>query len=276
MKGVALEWVAILSLVSGLTALGSAEEPVATDNDRVSANFTREAATVGDGNVRVELRGLRVEDQGNPGLNVIGLPIGDEADAVNGGTIDLLGSYGLAKGMEVGGDLPVVVQKMSLKTGHTSNDADVGDLLLYGKLKRQVAEHCAAAGGLELSLPTGPESKGFGTGEVGMNPFLSTRYQRGRFAVGAHVGYQINTGQVVDVFNYSAIVIVRANENVSFRTEISGREFKTGGSDYHDLSVLPGIDVSVSKRFSIRPTALAGLTDDSMDWGIGLGLALQL
>jgi hypothetical protein len=172
--------------------------------------------------------------------------------------------------------MPVIVQKTHFKTGHTTNDADVGDLLLYGKMKRQVAEHCAAAGGLEVSLPTGPESKGFGTDEFGMNPFLSTRYQRGRFAVGAHIGYQINTGQVANVLNYSVTGTVRANDNISIRTEISGRDFKTGGTDYHDVSILPGLDVRVSERFTIRPTVIAGLTDSSMDWGIGLGLAFQL
>jgi hypothetical protein len=219
---------------------------------------------------------MRAEDQGNPDLNILGFPIDDNIDAVSGGTVDLLGSYGLGKHMEVGGDLPVVVQKTRLKTGHSSTEEDVGDLLLYGKMKRQVAEHCTVAGGLELTLPTGPESKGFGTGEFGMNPFLSTRYQRGRFAVGAHIGYQINTGQVADVLNYSVTGTVRGNDSVSIRTEISGRVFKTGGTDYHDLSILPGIDIRVSERFTIRPTAIAGLTDSSMDWGIGLGLALQL
>lgn len=276
MKRAASGWVVILSLAWGLTGLAAAEEPAATEGDRVFRNFTREAATVGDGSVRVELRGLRVEDQSNPDLNILGFPIGDKVDGVSGGTIDLLGSYGLGKHMEVGVDMPVVMQKMRFKTGHTIREEDVGDLLLYGKMKRQVAEHCAVAGGLEVSLPTGPESKGFGTGEVGMNPFLSTRYQRGRFAVGAHIGYDFFTGQVDDVLNYSVTGTVRGNENLSLRTEISGRLFKAGGVDYHDVSILPGIDVRVSDRFTIRPTLLAGITDDSMDWGIGLGLALQL
>jgi len=142
--------------------------------------------------------------------------------------------------------------------------------------KRQVAEHCATAFGMELKLPTGIENKRLGTGEMGFQPFLSTRYQKGRVAVGAHVGYQIYTGSVRDEFNYSVDVVLRATDAYAIRTEVSGRLFKTDNRRFHDAVVLPGIDLNLTDRITLRPTGIANLTDEAIDWGLALGIAAQL
>lgn len=297
MKGAAWAFGAILALVCGLSARLPAAEVEVTDRDRVFENFTREAATVGDGRIRIELRGFTLTNDHGAKLNIAGRPVkplerrltSDAARAdvnrVQGGMIDLLGTYGLGANAEVGFDVPFLIQKTRVRITptdgsdssiETDNDQDVGDLLLYGKFKRKVAEHCVLAGGLELALPTGIEKKGFGTGELGFNPFLSTRYQRGRFAVGGHVGYQMYTGAPDDEFNYGAEVILRGNASYAIRTEIRGRYFKSFGDSYSDLVILPGFDFNLTDNFTIRPTGLAGLSKDALDWGIGIGLAFTL
>lgn len=276
MKRAAWMWLVFLTVISlaGETALGMDTE--ATEDDRTFQNFAHEAAVVADGSLRLELRSLRVEDEPGADLNVVGFPVAGDVRGIKGGSIDLLGSYGISKRAEVGLDLPLVIQK-TLRTGRTNiNEEDVGDLVLYGKMRHWVAPNCAIAGGLEVSLPTGPEHKGFGTGEVGMTPFVSTRYQRGRGTVGAHLGYQVFTGGVEDVLNYSMSGTVRGNATYSLRTEISARYLEVGGKEYHAIAVVPGIDVRLSNRLTVRPTGLAGLTGDAPDWGLGLGIALSL
>jgi len=277
MKRAAWGGLAILATLWGFSNPVTAGERLAIENDRGFRNYTREAATVGQGNIRVELRGMEMQQEDpHPNLDLLGFPVPDDTTRIQGGVIDLLGSYGLGKRAEIGLDIPFFIQETGIE-GHSSrNEEGIGDILLYAKSKHEVAQNCAVAGGLELTLPSGSESKGFGTGETGMNPFVSSRYQRERFAVGVQLGYQIFTGGVDDVLNYGFNGTVRGSDMYSLRVELAGRLFETGGVHYHDVTLLPGIDVRMSEKFTIRPTGLIGLTGDAMDWGVGLGLALQL
>lgn len=296
-------------LAAILAASASQGQSVAvTNSDRVFRNFTREAATVGDGNLRLEVRGMTMEDDENVRLDLLGFPVreierevdikrgqpGSQVRTVRGGVIDLLGSYGLGPNAELGFVVPFMIMETRFRppcepgqvgqcdSGQgvsrppTRNSQDVGDVLLYGKFLRSVAEHCVVAGGVELSVPTGIEDKRFGTGEVGVNPFIATRYQRGRFGIGGHAGYNIYTGDVDDVFNYSAYVILRGTAEYALRAEVSGRLFRAGGTNFHDATLLPGIDFHVTDWLTVRPTGLANLTDEAVDWGLGLGIAAQL
>ena len=224
MKGAArkgiLAGLMLLGLVTAANAVEATSSVNVTDADRVSRNFTREAATVEPGQIRLEVRGMTFEDSSNVRLNLLGFPARDAVHSETGGIIDVLGSYGLGKTGEVGFIVPTFIESQRLRgpqavgtngkpavdgngnpiyTYTTSQNEDVGDVLLYGKFKRPVAEHCVVAAGMELSLPTGIERKSFGTGEVGTNPFVSTRYQKGRFAFGMHAGYEFYTGDVPDI-----------------------------------------------------------------------------
>jgi hypothetical protein len=95
--------------------------------------------------------------------------------------------------------------------------------------------------------------------------------------VGGNVGYQIYTGDVPDVFNYGTELILRWSEEYALRTELAGRLFKEHsrqGNRYHDLTILPGIDVNVSNNLVVRPTGLVGVSPSAADWGIGVGVAV--
>jgi len=110
---------------------------------------------------------------------------------------------------------------------------------------------------------------------VGVNPFVSTRYQRGPFSVGAHGGYLFHSGDVPGVFNYSAAGIVRPAATYALRVELSGRLLKDGGDYFNDVVLLPGLEVNLIDHVAIRPTGRANLTHDALDWGLGLGIAAQ-
>lgn len=291
MKGAArkgiLAGLMVLALVTAANAFEAPSSVKVTDADRVSRNFTREAATVEPGQIRLEVRGMTFEDNTNVRLNLLGFPAREAVHSETGGIIDVLGSYGLGKRGEVGFIVPTFIESQRLRGRQvtvdgqgnpvyaytTSQNEDVGDVLLYGKFKHPVAEHCAVAAGMELSLPTGIERKSFGTGEVGTNPFVSTRYQKGRFAFGMHAGYEFYTGDVPDVFNYSVETILRASEDYAIRAELSGRLFDAQGTTFNDVVVMPGIDYNLTQNFVVRPTGMAGVTDEAIDWGVGVGVS---
>ena len=286
MKRVLQSWV--FANVAGmvlLAAAGDASATDVTDADRVFRNYARETATVGDNQVRIEVRGLKEQTDDTARLNLAGqhLPgcaVGHPGCAkdLDAGIIDLVGSYGLGKNAEVGLILPGMIESLRVTQDNVTtvrHDADLGDIELYTKFKRQVAQHCAVGAGVELSLPNGSRSKGFGTGELGVNPVISTRYQHGLIGVGGNIGYQVYTGNVPDVFNYGTELILRWSEQYALRTELAGRLLRQG-NHYHDLTVLPGIDVNVSDNIVVRPTGLVGASPSAADWGIGVGVAVIL
>jgi hypothetical protein len=86
-------------------------------------------------------------------------------EEIDGGRFDLVGAYGVWSTLEVGVDFPFVVQESINYVGSANaENANLGDLLLYGKFKRQLSEHVAGAIGLEISAPTGSSSKFLGSG----------------------------------------------------------------------------------------------------------------
>jgi hypothetical protein len=280
MKGAAQRWFVASMLVTVLVIpAGNASAADVTDADRTFRNYTRETATVSEGQVRVEVRGLQEQDENRTIYDLLGLRLrsvfpGRKPTALSGGIIDLVGSYGVAKNMEVGFIVPGYIESLKFSDGTRINNQDVGDLQLYGKFQRSVAEHCAVGAGVELTMPNGPKDKGFSRGELGAAPVVSTRYQRGPWAVGANVGYEMYTGNPSDVFDYGVEIILRGSETYALRTELAGRTFTEAGKRFHDLTILPGIDFNLSNNVTIRPTGMVGGNDAALDWGIGLGIAM--
>ncbi len=278
-----------------------------TDRDRLWVNFTREAAVVGERHFWIELRGMKlmndqtIKQQGTlsdsqkmtfkgPTLGLNGYPLNRPSctlddpssgnrcvEEIDGGRFDLVGAYGLGASTELGIDLPFVMQQqISFVDGSFQNDANVGDIVLYGKFRRQLAEHWAGALGLELSAPSGSEDDFLGSGDLGLNPLLSTRYQSGRVGLGAHIGFLLNTGDQSDVFNWSFAAILRGNAMFALRCEVNGRLFRDFGETYNDIAVWPGLDFNLTDYFVIRPQGLAHLTDDAINWGLGIGFVFTM
>jgi len=79
-----------------------------------------------------------------------------------------------------------------------------------------------------------------------------------------------------DVFNWSVEGIVRGNSWFAFRCEFNGRQFRDFGDNFTDISVWPGVDFNVTDYLVIRPQAAAHLTNDAINWGLGLGIAVTL
>lgn len=282
-------------LVLGWVALGEAQtapEVRVTDQERLWENFRREAAVVNDGQFRFELKGITLQaDRSSNGPQVVlrGTPVGEinrneireDVREVSGGIISLLGSYGLFPNTEVGFEIQGVMQGIRFAnpvTGDTiggpKNNANTfGDMWLYGKYRYEVMEDLGVAGGVELRLPTGDKDDYTGTGEVGTNPFVSARYGQDRWAVGTHVGYQFNTGNLDDMFNWNADALVRPSMNWAFRAEFTGWHYDYGGQGIDDVYCSPGIDYNFSQDFVIRPQGQVGITKPALGWGLGIGLA---
>jgi outer membrane protein OmpA-like peptidoglycan-associated protein len=278
MTGAAQRWLVVGCIAMWMgSAAGSAAAADVTNADRSYGNYIPEAATVGDKNVRVEVRGMAVGDEGGNRLNIIylrlaGLYPNQKVTQLSGGEIDVLGSFGLGKSGEVGFIVPSYFESLQFQNAPTLNVQDVGDLGLYLKFKHSVAEHCSIGAGVQVTIPNGPKNKGLSRGELGETPMVSARWEHGPYALGVNAGYEIYSGTPADIFDYGAQAIVRGSENWAFRTEIVGRVFNDGGHSFDALQLLPGIDVNLAPNFTVRPQGMAGLTNSALDWGVGAGV----
>lgn len=284
-------------VISATAALAQGSSDV-TDRDRMWSNFNREAAVVGDKHFWIELQAMKLNNDQSikqpdvtdptknvegPTLGLNGYPVkpfaqkqGSNVTSIDGGTFNLIGAYGI-EAWEVGGNLPFLMQQqISFATKRPQEDVNVGDLVLYGKYKMALADNWAGALGMEMSIPSGPESELLGSGDLGLNPFLSTRYTSGRVALGGHLGFLLNTGDQPQVFNWSLQNILRGTEHFCIRTEITGRLFNDVGSTFNDIAVFPGLDINIFDNVIIRPEGLAHLTTDAIAWGIGIGLVFTM
>lgn len=299
---------AVCSVVLLLAATSAPAQPKTEDiplpdqvseRDRVWWNFNRETAVVGAGKLRLALRGEII----NKGTNdrhqdLTGFPLDDFerliaiqtgkeefVRSVEGGRFDLRAAYGLGSTAEIGFDLPFYTQSIKffgdnpdinfVSDQPTINNEGTGDLVLYGKFRRHLSNRFTVGGGLEIWTPTGSERKRLGTGELGFNPFFNMRYDFDHIAFGGHMGFLMYPSDFIDVFNYSVYTIVRRSETLAFRLELNGRHYKEG-DEYNDLSVLPGLDWSLTERVTLRPQGRFHLTDEAWEWGAGVAIVVEL
>ena len=215
-----------------------------------------------------------------------GFPLPQNAESLTGGTLALLGTYGFMRGAEGGFQITGVWQSLQSSPSNTyDNTADVGDFLMYAKIGRplkdlvdlpenmdEIEEMVSLGGGLEMTMPNGPTSKGAGSGSFGANPFMSTRVERGPWALMGHLGYFFYTPDAPDVFNYDISGILRVTDEWGIRCEWSGRVFQSGQTIW-DAVFLPGLDINVYDNVVVRPSGMVGNTKYSPSYGLGIGVA---
>lgn len=269
------------AVIWALAAASSGKAVELSGKERAFRTFIQDAVTVDEGRFRLEVQGIKVQDDPGARFNLIGFRIPKppniprRAISTDGGIFNLVGSYGLAKNVELGFLLPGYIESRTV-AGEKSTKEDMGDVQLYGKFLRTVSQMFVGGAGLQLSVPSGSKRKEFGTDEVGLNPFASGRLTWKRVGLGAHLGYEIFTGDVPDVFNTSMQLFLKGNDFYTLRGEAVLRVFHQGGFRNVDLTVWPGVDMYFSDRLLVRPTGMVGGTDAALDWGIGLGLAYTL
>jgi hypothetical protein len=166
----------------------------------------------------------------------------------------------------------------------TNDESGVGDVRAYGKLLPLQTRWLDAGLGLEVSFPTGDDSKGLGTGEVGFLPFGTAAAHLGFADLRGHFGYQSYAGsnplfvnfqqieRAPDSYVYGGGLFAPINRYLGLRAEFNGQAFDTADNNQHLLSFEPGFDLHVPLGrvdLLIRPTGAVGLTSDAPDWGIG-------
>lgn len=224
---------------------------------------------------------------------------GYTSSETNASVFELRGSYG-QKYWELGGVLPY----MSLDDTNgqeNRNDQGLGDIRLYGKVLPIRTSLVDVGGGLEVSLPSGHEQhdlydgevgllagrSALGAGEAGFLPWVNASVHLNLVDVRAHAGYRFFADQddrwPSESWVYGgglfAPLPVAGDLGLGLRAEFVAQTMNQNGVDTIVAGFQPGIDFRIpADRLDVwlRPTGYVPMTDPSPNWGIGLGIALNI
>jgi hypothetical protein len=163
------------------------------------------------------------------------------------------------------------------------DDTGLADVEVAAKLSLA----SALAVGVDLTIPTGDEDKGLGTGETDGSVFLAAR-----------IPLHGSTGQDAELalhsgvrFNDDATILGRSlNGRTSYQLggglqwpvaprvtllgEVALETERYRGEDEYAV-IVGGLSWMLSGRLAMRPALTVGLTDDAPDWRLGVGLAYR-
>ena len=171
-----------------------------------------------------------------------------------------------------------------------SSDHGISDVLVWGKGKIVDTSYTFTVGG-SLTLPTGDEGKGLGTGEVDAEGFAAVRKSWDVVTLSATGGMRLNQDPDRPVSNggFPDPAATEPGEGkVSFLTGVGLlfplaerwtliMEFSAESARYarqdSDVRLTGGLAWRQGK-FSVRGSATAGLTDGAPDFGLQVGAVL--
>jgi hypothetical protein len=160
--------------------------------------------------------------------------------------------------------------------GSDTDHTGVGDIKLSGKYLPLHTKVFNAGVGAQLSLPSGNDNHGLGTGEFGALPFFTGAFNLALLEVRGHVGWEFlagnhNNDQKADRLVYGFGIFMPLWDRIDLRNEFSGTQLDRPGKP-KIVNYLIGLDVRLpigDYDILLRPTGLIGVTDRAPDWGIG-------
>lgn len=207
-----------------------------------------------------------------------------EADVAGLDVSQLASTARLAYGseiFEVGFTVPYLHLDIEEKGSGSSFETDgFGDISVYGKAVPIDQDFGRFGVGFLLTITTGDEEKALGVGEPSYFPFVTGAVDVGPAELRAHYGYRSYSGSGLTVppsshqFGFGGYAWL--TPNIGVRTEVVA-EKPTGARIDSQWGIVPGLDFRIplgSADLLLRPSAFAGLTNETWDWGVGGSIAL--
>ncbi|MFN3480641.1 MAG: transporter [Thermodesulfovibrionales bacterium] len=250
-----LSFFVFLSLSFALSGLSYAAHPLITDD----------TGTQGKGRYQLELNGEYGHDK--------------EGD-VKTENLDIktIMSYGISDNLDLVLTLPY--QKIKVKEEDLRETSEgISDIGLEAKWRFYERDGLGFALKPGLTLPSGDEDKGLGTGRVTLSLFFITTYEHSPWAVHLNGGYIRNenkTNERKDIWHLSLAGTFEVIENLKLVGDI-GIERNTDKESRTDPAfILAGLIYSLSKDLDIDAGIKVGLNRAETDYTLLAGLTWRL
>jgi hypothetical protein len=195
-----------------------------------------------------------------------------------GGEIATLFSYGITDNIDIVLGLPYQWFRMKEDREMNSKENGISDASL--ELKWRFFEKDGLSFALKpgITLPTGNEKRGLGTGKVSYGIFFITTKEMKPWAFDLNLGYIRNENKIderKDIWHASLASEVEVIKNLKAVANIGIERNSEKESNRHPAFILGGIIYSISENFDIDFGIKKGLNKPETDYAILAGIALR-
>lgn len=195
-----------------------------------------------------------------------------------GGEVATLLSYGIADNLDIVLGLPYQWKKVKEDGIVTSDEDGISDISL--ELKWRFFEKDGLSFALKpgITLPTGDENKGLGTGRTTYGLYFITTKEIEPWAFHLNLGYGRNENKVderKDIWHASLAGEVEVVKNLKFVGNVGMERNPDKSSNTHPAFILGGIIYSITENVDIDFGIKGGLNKPETDYSILAGIALR-
>jgi hypothetical protein len=224
--------------------------------------ITDDTGTQGKGKFQVEVNGEFAHEDED----------GQKADTTE---VAAVLSYGALDNLDI--ILGVPFQLLRVKEdGDTASESGLSDVSIEVKWRFFEKEKFSLALKPGLSLPTGDDEKGLGSGKVNFSTFLIATGDFDPLSIHANLGYLRNENDVDErknLWHASVGAEYAAMEELTLVGNIGIEQNTDRNVNTHPAFILGGLIYSISEQVDIDFGIKAGLNDPETDYAILAGLA---
>jgi len=195
-----------------------------------------------------------------------------------GGEVASLLSYGIRENIDIVLGIPFQWTKTK-EDGETISDVDgISDMSLEVKWRFYEKDGFSFALKPGITLPTGNEKKGLGTGKVTYDMFFITTKEMKPWAFHLNLGYIRNENKVderKDIWHASIAGELEVIKDLKAVANIGIERNPDRTSNTHPAFILGGLIYSVSENFDIDFGIKRGLNKPETDYAILVGIAFR-
>ena len=232
---------------------------------------------------------LITDDPGTQGKGKFQVEVNGEAgfdkETVAGATVKARGSelatslsYGVTKDVDLVAGIPYQDYSMKADGATVAEESGLSDVAVEVKWRFFEKDGFSLALKPGVSLPTGDEKKGLGTGKTGYSVFLIASKELEPLTFLVNLGYIRNENKAdeqVDLRHISAAALYNATEHLKIVANI-GQETNTEKSAGKDpVFALAGVIYAISESFEVDFGIKLGLNDVETDVTYLAGVALR-
>ncbi|HTG00077.1 MAG TPA: transporter [Nitrospirota bacterium] len=228
---------------------------------------------------------LITDDTGTQGKGKFQLEVNGEYDHDQEGGVKTTGgqaattlSYGIIDNIDVILGLPYAWNKIQAGGVTLADEKGISDSLIEIKWRFYDKDRLSIALKPGLSLPTGDENKGLGTGKTGYHLFLIGSLETAPWAFHANLGYIRNESKFDEEENLWHVSLAATYEivkDLKFVGNIGAERSREKTSDNDPAFALAGVIYSVNENFDLDFGLKGALTRSETDYAVLAGTTFR-
>jgi hypothetical protein len=231
--------------------------------------ITDDTGTQGKGKFQLELTGQYDSDK-------------DDSEGVSvkasGTEVAATLSYGIVDNIDLVLSLPYLWGKEKEEDVTVYDDDGIGDATLEVKWRLFEKDGFSLALKPGISIPTGDDDKGLGTGKVGGHLFLIASQELGAWAFHGNLGYIRNENdadELKDIWHASLAATYEVIKDLKLVTNVGIERNPDDEADDDPAFVIGGVIYSINENFDVDLGVKCGLTDSEADTSALAGVAFR-